>query len=167
MKAESILYGLSIVRTNRHRTGAGRKDELMEAKKNNKKVVLGVVALVALIAVFAVVFAFMREKPVEGAKTFTVEVVDNEQKSTTYTGHTDAEYLRQALEELEDFRMEGSEGDYGLYVQTVNGVTADNSVDGSYWSFYVNGEICNYGVDTQPVEDGDAFKIVYEIYAAE
>ncbi len=139
----------------------------MEVKKNNKKVILGAAALVVLIAVFAAVYACMREKPAQGTKTFTVEVVDDEQKSTTYTGHTDAEYLRQALEELEDFQMEGTEGDYGLYVQTVNGVTADYNADGAYWSFYVNGEICNNGVDTQPVEDNDAFKIVYEIYAAE
>lgn len=139
----------------------------MKTKSNNKKIILGLVALVALIAVFAGAYALLREKPVEGAKTFTVEVVDDAQKSTTYTGHTDAEYLRQALEELEDFEMEGSEGDYGLYVQTVNGVTADYDADGAYWSFYVNGEVCNYGVDTQPVEDGDAFKIVYEVYAAE
>ena len=139
----------------------------MKTKSNNNKIILGLVALVALIAVFAGAYALLREKPVEGAKTFTVEVVDDAQKSTTYTGHTDAEYLRQALEELEDFEMTGSEGDYGLYVQTVNGVTADFDVDGAYWSFYVNGEICNYGVDTQPVEDGDAFKIVYEVYVAE
>lgn len=139
----------------------------MKTKSNNKKIILGLVALVALIAVFVGAYALLREKPVEGAKTFTVEVIDDAQKSTTYTGHTDAEYLRQALEELEDFEMAGSEDDYGLYVQTVNGVTADFNADGAYWSFYVNGEVCNYGVDTQPVEDGDAFKIVYEVYVAE
>jgi hypothetical protein len=34
-------------------------------------------------------------------------------------------------------------------------------LDGAYWSFNVNGEYCNYGVSEQPVEDGDAFEIVY------
>ncbi len=139
----------------------------MKTIRNNKKVFFGAAALVLLIAVFAAAYALFREKPAEGAKTFTVEVVDDEQKSTTYTGHTDEAYLRQALEELEDFELKGEEGDYGLYVQTVNGVTADYNTDGAYWSFYVNGEICMYGVDTQPVEDGDAFRIVYEVYTAE
>lgn len=140
----------------------------METKKNNKKVIIGVVVLVALIAIFAIAYAVLREKPVEGAKSFTVEVVDNNQKSTTYEGHTDAEYLRQALEELKGFEMSGTESDaYGLMVDTVNGLTADYNTDGAYWAFYVNGIYGKYGVDSQPVEDGDVFKIVYEVYAAE
>ncbi len=139
----------------------------MKTESNSKKIILGLVALAALIAVFAGAYALLREKPVEGAKTFTVEVVDHEQKSVTYTGHTDAEYLRQALEELENFELKGLEDDYGLYVLTVNGVTADFDADSAYWGFYVNGEVCNYGVDTQPVEDGDTFRIVYEVYTAE
>ena len=48
-----------------------------------------------------------------------------------------------------------------MMVDTVNGVRADYEADGAYWSFCVNGEYCNYGIDTQPVEDGDVFSIVY------
>ena len=32
---------------------------------------------------------------------------------------------------------------------------------GAYWGFSVNGQYCNYGIDEQPVEDGDAFVIAY------
>ncbi|MEE0967314.1 MAG: DUF4430 domain-containing protein, partial [Bacilli bacterium] len=46
----------------------------------------------------------------------------------------------------------------------VNGVTADYNTDGAYWGFYVNEEYCNYGIDQQPVNDQDAFQIVYTIY---
>ena len=46
-------------------------------------------------------------------------------------------------------------------INTVNGETADFNTDGAYWSFYVNGEYCNYGISEQPVEDGDAFQIIY------
>ncbi len=137
-----------------------------QAKSSNKKVIIGVAALVAVIAVLAFVFFVFREKPVQGAKSITIEVVDNEQKSTTYTVHTDAEFLRQAMEEADGLEFTGSESEYGLFIDTVNGVTADYSADGAYWSFYVNGEYCNYGVDQQPVEDGDAFQIKYEVYAA-
>lgn len=137
-----------------------------QAKSSNKKVIIGVAALVAVIAVLAVVFFVFREKPVQGAKSITIKVVDNEQKSTTYTVHTDAEFLRQAMEEADGLEFTGSESEYGLFIDTVNGVTADYSADGAYWSFYVNGEYCNYGVDQQPVEDGDAFQIKYEVYAA-
>ena len=138
-----------------------------QAKKSNKKVIIGVVALIAVIAVLATVFFAFREKPVDGAKAITIEVIDNDQKSTTYEVHTDAEYLRQAMEEADGLEFSGTESEYGLMVETVNGVTADFNVDGAYWSFYVNGTYCNYGVDSQPVEDGDAFQIKYEVYVAQ
>ena len=48
-------------------------------------------------------------------------------------------------------------------VDTVNGVRADYTLDGAYWSFLVNGEYSSYGIDTQPIEDGDTFSIVYTL----
>ncbi len=132
-------------------------------KKNmNKKVIAGVIALVVVIAALVTVFCVFREKPVQGAKAITIEVIDNEQKSIVYEVHTDAEYLRQAMEEADGLTVEGTESEYGLMVETVNGVTADYNVDGAYWAFYVNDTYCNYGVDEQPVADGDAFQIKYE-----
>jgi hypothetical protein len=60
---------------------------------------------------------------------------------TVYNHNTDAEYLRQALEEIEGLTVEGEESDYGLYVKTVNGITADYETDGAYWAFYTNESI--------------------------
>lgn len=96
-----------------------------------------------------------------GAKSITIEVVDNHGDSTMYDVRTDAEYLRQAMEEAQGLEFSGSESEYGMMVDTVNGVTADWNVDQSYWGFFVNGEYCNYGIETQPVTDGDAFQIIY------
>lgn len=141
--------------------------ENQEKKQSNKKVLIGVAALVAVITVLAVVFVVFREKPVQGHKSITIEVIDNTQNSTLYEVHTDAEYLRQAMEEAKGLEFSGTESEYGLMVETVNGVTPDYSVDGAYWSFYVNGNYCNYGIDSQPVEDGDAFVIKYEVYSGE
>lgn len=140
---------------------------MTENKKTNKKALLGVVALVVVIAVLAAVFFIFREKPVEGSKAITIEVVDNRQETTSYDLRTDAEYLRQAMEEAEGLTFSGEETEFGLTVYTVNDVTADFNVDGAYWSFYVNGEYCNYGIDSQPVLNGDTFTIKYEVYAAE
>ena len=67
----------------------------------NKKL-LGVGLLVILIAVFAIAYGAFHEKPVEGTKEITIEVVDKEQGSTVYELKTDAEYLRQAMEEAEE-----------------------------------------------------------------
>lgn len=134
---------------------------MTDTKKTNKKLILGITALVLLIVAFAAIFLLFRPKTVQGDKSITIEVVDNNAASTSYELHTDAQYLRQAMEEAEGLEFSGTESEYGMMVETVNGVTADWNVDQSYWSFYVNGEYCNYGIDTQPVVDGDAFQIVY------
>lgn len=137
-----------------------------EKKKLNKKTLFGVIALVALIAIFAVVYSVFREKPVEGSKSITIEIVGKEGNSTTYDVKTDAEFLSQAMEEAEGLEFSGTESQYGLTLEVINGETTDFN-NGSYWGIYVNGEYGNYGVDSQPVVDGDAYKLVYEVYTVE
>ena len=140
---------------------------MKENQKSNKKVIIGLVALAAVIAVLAVVYNVFRAKPVEGSKAITMEVVNKEKESKVYEVKTDAEYLKQAMEEAQGLTFEGEESQYGMTIMSVNGETADYNTDGAYWSFYVNGEYCNYGVDSQPVMDGDKFLIQYEVYAEE
>ena len=122
--------------------------------------------LLAAVMVAGMLFAYsaFSEKPTEGIKEITIEVVDNEEKSTVYDVKTDAEYLIGAMEDAEGLTFNGSESQYGFTVSEINGITADFTVDSSYWAFYVNGEYCNYGISEQPVNDGDAFRIVYSIY---
>lgn len=139
---------------------------MTENKKSNKKVVLGVVIVALVIAALAIVYSLFRAKPVEGSKAITIEVINQAEESMLYEVKTDAEYLRQAMEEAEGLEFSGSESQYGLTVETINGETTDFN-NGSYWSFYVNGDYCNYGIDSQPVMDGDAFQIIYTIYVAE
>lgn len=134
-------------------------------KKANKKVVIGIIALVAVVAILAAVYFVFVTKPVAGSKDITIEVVNKEQQSTSYELSTTAEFLRQAMEETEGLTFSGAESEYGMMVDTVNGETADYNADGAYWSFYVNDTYCNYGIDTQPVLDGDKFSIKYEIAA--
>lgn len=137
----------------------------METKKaSTKKIVIGLVALVAVIALLIGAYAMFGPKTTEGAKSITIEVIDNEQKSVVYEVNTDAEYLRQAMEEAKGLEFSGTESEYGLTLMTVNGVTADFNVDSSYWSIIVNGEYGMFGVDSQPVADGDAYQLVYTVY---
>ena len=139
----------------------------MESKKGNKKVLLGAVALVAVAAILAIVYMAFREKPVEGSKAITIEVTGKSGATQSYELKTDAQYLRQAMEEADGLVFSGTESEYGMMVEAVNGDLADYDADGAYWSFYVNGEYCNYGIDTQPVEDGDVFGIIYTVGSAE
>ena len=67
---------------------------MTENKKSNKKVILGVAALVLVIAVLAIMYGVFRAKPVEGSKEITIEVINQAQESTLYELKTDAEYLR-------------------------------------------------------------------------
>lgn len=136
---------------------------MTKTKKTNKKVILGVGILVVLVAALAVIYAAFGAKPVAGSKAITIEVVNKAQESSVYEVKTNAEYLRQAMEEAEGLTFSGTESEFGLMVDTVNGERADYTLDGAYWSFMVNGDYSNYGIDTQPVMDGDAFSIVYTL----
>ena len=143
----------------------------MENKKRNKKALLGVVALVALIAIFAIVFTVFKPKTMEGSKAITFEVVNKAGVSIEYDVKTDAEYLRQAMEEAMEaeigFTFAGDETQYGLTIHTVNGEKADFNTDSAYWSILVNGEYGMYGADSQPVADGDTYSFVYTVYTAQ
>lgn len=95
----------------------------------------------------------------EGEKEFAFIVIDADGKETEFEIHTDKEMVGEALEELN--LISGEEGDYGLYVKTVNGITVDYDTDGKYWAFYVNDEYAMKGVDATPVTEGEsyAFKV--------
>ena len=96
----------------------------------------------------------------EGSVKFGFVVVDGDGNETDYVIHTDAETVGDAL--LEQNLIEGDDSEYGLYVKTVNGVTADYDTDGTYWAFYVNGEYAATGVDSTPVNDGDVYMFQVE-----
>ena len=53
--------------------------------------------------------------------------------------------------------MTGDNSEYGLYVKTVNGETADYDKDGAYWAFYINGEYAMSGVDYTAPEAGTTY----------
>lgn len=131
-----------------------------ESKKFSKKWLLLLIPI-ALVAVLVTVMLIFSPKGEKGSKTITISVVDSAKQTVTYTTKTDAEFLRGAMEETEGLTFSGDESEYGLMVTVVNGETADFNVDGSYWAFYINDEYCNYGIDSQPVADGDSFKIEY------
>ncbi|NBI58393.1 DUF4430 domain-containing protein [Lachnospiraceae bacterium] len=95
----------------------------------------------------------------EGETQFPFTVVDQEGEETLFEIHTDKETVGEALQDVG--LIEGEEGEYGLFVKTVNGITADYDKDGVYWAFYVNGEYAAEGVDSTKITEGDtyAFKV--------
>lgn len=96
----------------------------------------------------------------EGSKQFTLTVTDGDGSETKLEIHTDAETVGAALSELGV--IDGDEGEYGLYVKTVNGLTADYDKDGMYWALYIHGEYAQTGVDSTEITGGESYSFKME-----
>ncbi len=96
----------------------------------------------------------------EGSTQFMLSVVDGEGKESLFEIHTDKTSVGEALVELG--LVEGEEGEYGLYVKTVNGITADYDADQTYWAFYINDEYAMTGVDQTSITEGDSYSLRIE-----
>ncbi len=94
----------------------------------------------------------------------TVDVVDAAGEKTTYEIKTNAENLYDAIVEDGQITLGGYTGDYGYYLESVNGLDADYEADGAYWAIYVNDEYGMFSLDQQPIADGDNFKLAYEVF---
>ena len=80
-------------------------------KKNNKGVIALIIVLV-LAAAALVIWQTNKRETQQGSKEITINVDHLNGDDTTFTIHTDEEYLRGALEQ-EDL-IEGTESEYGL-----------------------------------------------------
>ncbi len=127
----------------------------------NKKIIAGVIAAVAAVAVLVFAYTTFAPKAKEGAKNVTIEVVTQAGESTVYDVNTDAEFLAQAFEDAEGLEVTGEDGPYGMTIVAVNGEEAKWDTNGAYWAIMVNGEYGMYGASEQVVADGDAFQLVY------
>lgn len=96
----------------------------------------------------------------EPTKTFTVEVVDAQGETVTVTVKTDLDTVGEVLQEAG--MLQGEQGEFGLYIKTVNGTYADYDTDGTYWAFYVDGEYAMTGVDMTESVDGAVYRLVVE-----
>ena len=126
----------------------------------NKKIILGVVALVAVVAILLGVYFITRPDTVEGAKALTITVVHGDESEKVFEIHTDAEYLAQAL--VENEIVENNQSDYGLYILTADGETVDEA-NQEWWCLTKGGEAMMTGASDTPIADGDSFSLVYTI----
>ena len=96
----------------------------------------------------------------KGETQFTFTVTDRDGNETVFDVHTDKTVVGDALLELN--LIAGEESQYGLFVKTVNGITADFNVDGKYWAFYENGKYASAGVDTTEIVEGATYSFKVE-----
>ena len=127
----------------------------------NKKVWIGLAALVAAICLMATLYLTAREQAVDGMKSITVTVIHKDQSRKDFSYKTDAQYLGEVL--LAEKLVEGENSEYGLMINAVDGETADWNVDQSYWALYIGEEYATTGADTTVLTDGGTYKLVYTI----
>ena len=135
-------------------------------KENKRKIIVGGIILVALMVAFGIVYFMNGTVPQTGSKNIVVEVTKESGVTEEYKLSTDAEYLRIAMDELvaqgSGFSYDGTDGEYGIMIEYINGERASYTEDNAYWALYVNGEYGQNGCDTQPVSDGDVYAWKYE-----
>ena len=130
--------------------------------KKTRNIIIAVAVL--LVLVVGALLIWGQNKPVaqEGSKTIVLEVVHKDGSTKDFTIHTDAEALRAALEQEEGL-IAGSDSEYGLMVETVDGEKADWSVDQSWWCLTKDGVMLDTGVDSTMIADGDHYEFTYTI----
>ena len=94
----------------------------------------------------------------EGSTSFQFQVTDLDGTVTKFLIKTDKDIVGDALLELG--MIAGEKSAYGMYVKSVNGVTADYDKDHTYWAFYVNGNYATSGVDTTKIAADTVYAFV-------
>ena len=126
----------------------------------NKKTILAVIALVAVMAALLAVYFVTRPEAQEGTKAFTVVVVHADGSEKTFEYRTDAEKLGAFLEEQGLIDSQGA--DPGMF-HSVDGAKADWNENRSYWALYEGENYANQGIFDTLITDGALFKLVYTI----
>ena len=96
----------------------------------------------------------------EGAISFDFEVSDIDGNTEKFIINTDKTTVGEALEELGVIK--GTEGDYGIYVNEVNGIIADYNIDQTYWAFYINDAYASTGADVTPIAENEIYSFRVE-----
>lgn len=126
----------------------------------NKKIIIVIVAVLAVIALMAGIYFATRPQEEAGSKTFTVTVVHSDGKEKVFEYRTDGTKLGTVLEEKG--LILADEANPGMF-HTVDGEKADWSVNQSYWAFYEGENYANQGIYDTNVTDGGVYKLVYTI----
>jgi hypothetical protein len=127
------------------------------------KVVLSVISLMLIVAM---AFSFSacgndsnaNNDDAKVQKSFVFKVVDLDGSEKSFDIKTEAKTVGEAL--LAEKLISGEVGQYGLMVDTVNGIKYDYNEDSAYWAFYVNGEYAMSGVDTTEIDETAIYSFV-------
>ncbi len=127
-----------------------------------KKKLLAILMLVLAVAMFGCGADTDSGQTADNAetKTVTVDIVVDDQVQKSQEVVTDADNLGDMLQE--SGLAQGEQGAYGLFIQTVDGVTADEEKE-EWWCVTKGGEAVQTGADSTPIADGDKFELTLKV----
>ena len=120
-----------------------------------KKTIAAAIVLVVLIAAAFICWRVFAPTANAGSKTISVVITHNDGTSKTETLSTDAETLWDAMREKG--LIDGTDSDYGKWVTTVDGETADEA-NGQFWMFTRGGEWVDTACDATYIADGESYE---------
>ncbi len=126
----------------------------------NKKLIVAIVALLAVAGILLGVYFATRPETTEGQKSFTVTVTHADGSVKDFSYQSDEEYVGIALQK--EGLISGDMEQYGLYIKIVDGEKAVFEEDNAYWSFYIGEDYALQGIDLTPIEDGAHYQLKYE-----
>ena len=130
-------------------------------KVGNKRTNLIIISVaILLFAAVISLYLFFRLGPQQGVKDIYVSVVHGDSSVSYFEYSTKAEFLGDVL--TEEGLLEGEAGPYGLWVTVMDGEEADDSKQ-EWWGYTVNGAFSMYGVDQQPIMDGDSYEFTLNV----
>ena len=132
----------------------------MEQKKSKKGIIIASTVLALVLVALLAVYFTTRPQAVQGAKTVVVQVVHGDGSEKGFTLKTDKEYLGEAL--VEGKVVEDNQGDYGLYILTADGETADEAKQ-EWWSLSKDGVALMVGASSQPILDGEHYELTLTV----
>ena len=127
--------------------------------KKQTKIIAAAVALVVVIGLLLGLYFVTRPETQDGTKDFTVVVVHGNGDTKEFRYTSDEEMVGTVL--IEDGLIQGTEGQWGMYISHVEGERAVYEEDGAYWAFYIGDEYATESVELTPIQDGATYKLVY------
>ena len=124
--------------------------------KHSNKAIFALILLAAAATLIFSVWHTHQPEPSTGEKALTVTVIHGDGSEKRFDMTTDAETLDIAL--IENGIVEDNQQEWGLYILTADGETADESAQ-QWWCITKGGEWLSTGAGDTVIHDGDAYEL--------
>lgn len=118
-------------------------------------------AVVVAAVMAASVYSIFIKPANDSKKHVTIEIYHLDGSTKTVRLFSNKEYLREAIDEEDEELITGTEQEFGLLIETVDGVMADTASGLEFWRFTRNGMEVSTSIDTTVIEDGDKYEFTH------